>query len=86
MTRGIFGWDLPPGVSMRDIDPPDELAKALELLQAVADTTEAVDSFGRAAPFKDWKVLRDKQKSAFEAFAPYAREVLEFCQNSMGES
>lgn len=20
---GIFGWSLPPGVSMRDIDPPD---------------------------------------------------------------
>jgi hypothetical protein len=20
---GIFGWDLPPGVSMRDIDPPE---------------------------------------------------------------
>ena len=21
--RNIFGWDLPPGVSMRDIDPPE---------------------------------------------------------------
>lgn len=21
MSRGIFGWSLPPGVSMRDIDP-----------------------------------------------------------------
>lgn len=23
MTRSIFGWSLPPGVSMRDIDPPE---------------------------------------------------------------
>lgn len=23
MRSGIFGWSLPPGVSMRDIDPPD---------------------------------------------------------------
>jgi hypothetical protein len=21
--RSIFGWDLPPGVSMRDLDPPE---------------------------------------------------------------
>lgn len=23
MPRSIFGWDLPPGCSMRDIDPPE---------------------------------------------------------------
>lgn len=24
MSRHLFGWDLPPGVSMRDIDPPEQ--------------------------------------------------------------
>jgi hypothetical protein len=24
MSKSVFGWDLPPGVSMRDIDPPEQ--------------------------------------------------------------
>ena len=76
---GIFGWSLPPGVSMNDIDPPERPCEVCGLFpdDCICPQCSVCHSYGDPICYEKHGLKRNKdQKATFKIYQKKEREFL----------
>jgi hypothetical protein len=75
---GIFGWSLPPGVSMNDIDPPDRPCEVCGKFtdDCICQECPKCSSYGDPKCYEKHGLVRTKEQKA--SFKEYQKKEKEF--------